>query len=229
MIVLEKLNKYYKLGKGKFHALKDISLTVEDGEFLSIEGESGAGKSTLLHVIGLLDTFETGTYDLDGLAVRGMKDGLASRIRNEKIGFVMQDFSLISGKSVLFNVMLPLLFSKKRISLTAVRKRALKLLDRVGIADQAKKKVSQLSGGQRQRVAIARAMMAKPSVILADEPTGALDTATTAQIMELLKSINEREGITVIVVTHSAAVSDYCNRRIVMSDGRIISDTSAGE
>ncbi len=225
MIVLEKVNKYYKLGKGKFHALKDISLTVQDGEFVSIEGESGAGKSTLLHIIGLLDTFESGSYFLDGTDVKGLKDGPASRVRNERVGFVMQDFSLIPGKSVLFNTMLPLLFSKNRISFRTVKKRALKMLERVGISDQANKKVSQLSGGQRQRVAIARAMMAKPSVILADEPTGALDTKTTGQIMELLKSVNEKEKITVIVVTHSKTVSDYCNRRIIMSDGEIISDT----
>lgn len=225
MLQLVKINKYYPVGREKFHALKDITLTIEDGEFISIEGESGAGKSTLLHILGLLDTFDEGSYLLDGKEVREFGDGEASVCRNRKIGFVMQDYSLISGKTVLFNTMLPLLFGRRKERLSQVREKALGVLQRVGIADQAKKKVSQLSGGQKQRVAVARALITKPSVILADEPTGSLDTHTSAQIMDLLQSVHQEDGITVVVVTHSKRVSDYCLRRIVMSDGEIISDT----
>ena len=224
MLQLEKINKYYPVGREKFHALKDISLTIEDGEFVSIEGESGAGKSTLLHILGLLDTFDSGSYQLDGKEVRQFNDATASAYRNQKIGFVMQDYSLIPGKTVLFNTMLPLLFGHRKERLSQVREKALSALQRVGIADQAKKKVSQLSGGQKQRVAIARALIGQPSMILADEPTGSLDTHTSAQIMDLLQAINQEDGITILVVTHSRRVSEYCHRKIVMSDGEIESD-----
>lgn len=224
MLQLKQIHKYYPVGQEKFHALKDVSLTIEDGEFVSIEGESGAGKSTLLHILGLLDTFDRGSYLLDGKEVKQFSDATASAYRNQKIGFVMQDYSLIPGKTVLFNTMLPLLFGHRKEGFRQVRQKALTALQRVGIADQAKKKVSQLSGGQKQRVAVARALVGNPSVILADEPTGSLDTHTSAQIMDLLQSINGEEGITVIVVTHSQRVSDYCRRKIVLSDGRIQSD-----
>lgn len=227
MIQLEAINKYYPIGRDKFHALKDISLLVEEGEFISIEGESGAGKSTLLHIIGLLDHYDSGNYLLDEEKAWRLKDEKASQLRNKKIGFVMQDFALIPGKTVLFNVMLPLLIGKKTGSLKTIRQQAEKALERVGIYDQMTKKVNQLSGGQKQRTAIARAMVTNPKVILADEPTGALDSQTSEQIMQLLKSINQKEKITVIVVTHSPSVSALCQRKIVMADGKIISDSQS--
>ena len=226
MIRLSKVVKYYPMGKRRFCALNNVSLLVEDGEFVSIEGESGAGKSTLLHIIGLLDEFEEGDYSFNGDYVHSLSDDEASEYRNKKIGFVMQDFSLIPGKTVLFNVMLPLLFSGSKDSLKKVKNRAIEALERVGLGEQIDKKVNQLSGGQCQRVAIARAIVTKPEIILADEPTGALDSVTTKQIMELLKSINETEKITIIVVTHSELVSGYCRRKVVMSDGCIIPDSA---
>lgn len=229
MIQLEKINKYYPVGKDRFHALKNISLSIGEGEFVSIEGESGAGKSTLLHIIGLLDRQDDGSYLLDGEPAEKLKDDKASKLRNEKIGFIMQDFALIPGKTVLFNTMLPLLVGKKTGSLKTIRDKAKTALERVGIFDQTTKKVSQLSGGQKQRAAIARALITNPDLILADEPTGALDSQTSEQILQLLQSINQTEKITVIVVTHSAAVSAKCKRRIVMSDGEIISDSAEAQ
>lgn len=225
MIVLKNLNKYYKVGKGSFHALRNINLTIEKGEFVSIEGESGAGKSTLLNIIGLLDSYDGGMYSLDGMPMDRMSDSKASELRNTRIGFVMQDFSLINGKTVLFNTMLPLLLAKKAPSISKIKTKAMAILERVGIADQAKKKISQLSGGQKQRAAIARALITEPDMILADEPTGSLDSKNTVQMLELLRSVNEQEGITVVIVTHSKTVSDFCKRRIVLSDGCVIKDS----
>lgn len=224
MITLNKINKYYKVGNGNFHAIKDIDLIIQDGEFVSLEGESGAGKSTLLNIIGLLDNYDNGEYRFDEFSVENMGDSQMSLLRNTKIGFIMQDFALINGKSVLFNTMLPLLLAKKAPSLSKIKKAALSVLDRVGIADQAKKKVSQLSGGQKQRVAIARALVTNPRLILADEPTGSLDSKNTLQMLEILRDINKQDGITVIIATHSKTVSEFCRRRITLSDGNIIED-----
>ena len=220
MIEVKGLNKYYAYGGSKFHALKDVNFTLADGDSVAVQGKSGAGKSTLLHILGCLDSFDSGSYTLDGVAVKSMKDAKASRLRNQKIGFVLQDFSLINHKSVLFNVTLPLYFSK--VPSRQMKTLAEQALESVGIPEQMNKKVSELSGGQRQRVAIARAMINKPSILLADEPTGALDSETSTQIMKLLQSMNQR-GITVVVVTHDDAVAGYCNRRILLQDGRIVS------
>lgn len=222
MIEVRNLNKYYNLGKTKFQALNNINLTIEEGEFVAIQGKSGAGKSTLLHILGCLDDFDTGEYFLNGKPIKDLSGTSTAKIRNEAIGFILQDFSLITYRSVLFNVMLPLYFNN-----TPSRKMkamALKALQLVGVEDQARKRVNQLSGGQRQRVAIARAIVNNPSMILADEPSGALDSETAKQIMELLKSMNE-EGITVIVVTHDQEVADYCSRVINIRDGKIISNS----
>ena len=221
MIEITDLNKYYPYGGGKFHALKDVSLSIRDGESVAVQGKSGAGKSTLLHILGCLDSFDSGSYKLDGVEVKALGDGKASCLRNEKIGFVLQDFSLINHESVLFNVMLPLYFSK--VPSREMKKRAKEALDAVGIPEQTHKKVSQLSGGQRQRVAIARAIVTRPSLLLADEPTGALDSATSRQIMELLASMNQR-GITMVVVTHDDNVASYCSRRIFLQDGKVLPD-----
>ena len=221
MIEISKLNKYYKVGKGKMHALKDIDLTIKDGESLAIQGKSGAGKSTLMHIMGLLDSYDSGSLKIDGQEIKGLSDGKLATIRNQKIGFVMQDFSLLDHKSVIMNVMLPLYFNHK-YSFKKMNKLALEALERVGIKEQANKKANQLSGGQRQRVAIARAIISKPEIILADEPTGALDSETSVEIMNLLKELNEKNGITLIVITHDDSVADYCKRKITVKDGCIV-------
>ena len=222
MIKIEHLNKYYKTGRGRFHALKDISLEIGDGEFVCIEGRSGAGKTTLLNIIGCLDGFDSGSYLLDGQPVEKMGDRRLAAIRNREIGFVIQDFALIAKEDVLFNVMLPLYFS--RTGMAKMKRLAQDTLELVGLADQAGKKVSQLSGGQKQRVAVARALVSGGGILLADEPTGALDSVTGRGIMELISRINSERGTTVVLITHDAEVASYARRRIALSDGAVISD-----
>ena len=225
MIRIENINKFYKLGKGRFHALKDVSLEIGDGEFVSVEGRSGAGKTTLLHILGCLDSFDSGTYLLNGKSVGKMGDRQLAAVRNREIGFVMQDFALVAQEDVLFNVMLPLYFSQTKHS--RMKDLAAEKLERVGLSDQIGKKVSQLSGGQKQRVAIARALVAGRGIILADEPTGALDSGTGREVMELLRGINREQGTTVVVITHDAEVASYAGRRIVLADGVVEYDESA--
>ncbi|PWM28874.1 MAG: macrolide ABC transporter ATP-binding protein [Clostridiales bacterium] len=222
MIKIEHLNKYYKTGRGRFHALKDISLEIGDGEFVCIEGRSGAGKTTLLNIIGCLDGFDSGSYLLNGQPVEKMGDRRLAAIRNREIGFVIQDFALIAKEDVLFNVMLPLYFS--RTGTAKMKRLAQDTLELVGLADQAGKKVSQLSGGQKQRVAVARALVSGGGILLADEPTGALDSVTGRGIMELISRINSERGTTVVLITHDAEVASYARRRIALSDGAVISD-----
>lgn len=220
MLKIENLTKTYNYKKSNaFTALKDVSLEVEDGEMLAIIGKSGAGKSTLLHIIGCIDKFEKGSYTIDGTDVHSLSDNKLAKIRNEKVGIVMQDFALIDEYSVIENVMIPLNFSKKKLG--KPKELAMKALEKVGIADLAKKPVSKLSGGQKQRVAIARAIVNDPSFILADEPTGALDTKTSSEIMELFTELN-KSGKTVIIITHDLTVADKCKRKVEISDGRII-------
>lgn len=220
MLKIENLTKTYNYKKpNAFTALKDVSLEVEDGEMLAIIGKSGAGKSTLLHIIGCIDKFEKGSYTIDGTDVHSLSDNKLAKIRNEKVGIVMQDFALIDEYSVIENVMIPLNFSKKKLG--KPKELAMKALEKVGIADLAKKPVSKLSGGQKQRVAIARAIVNDPSFILADEPTGALDTKTSSEIMELFTELN-KSGKTVIIITHDLTVADKCKRKVEISDGRII-------
>ena len=217
MIKINKLNKSYITTQ----ALKDVSLTIEDGEMVAIIGKSGAGKSTLLHILGCLDNFDSGEYILDGTDVRTLSNRKKAKLRNKNIGFVFQDFSLIPYRSVKFNVMLPLFFCK--YSYKKMKEQAHLLLEKLDIASQENKKVNQLSGGQKQRVAIARAMINDPNIILADEPTGALDTRTSAEIMEVFRQLNE-EGKTVIIITHDPVVADACKRKIEISDGRILEE-----
>lgn len=220
MLKIENLTKTYNYKKSNaFTALKDVSLEVEDGEMLAIIGKSGAGKSTLLHIIGCIDKFEKGSYIIDGTDVHSLSDNKLAKIRNEKVGIVMQDFALIDEYSVIENVMIPLNFSKKKLG--KPKELAMKALERVCIANLAKKPVSKLSGGQKQRVAIARAIVNDPSFILADEPTGALDTKTSSEIMELFTELN-KSGKTVIIITHDLTVADKCKRKVEISDGRII-------
>lgn len=218
MIELQNINKIYRMGASDFYALKNVSLTVNDGEFVSVCGASGSGKTTLLNIIGCLDTYESGTYRLDGEDISKSGDKKRAQIRNSKIGFVLQDFALINSQTVLYNVMLPLMFGKCPYG--EVKSRALDALGALGVADQAEKRANQLSGGQRQRVAIARAIVNSPSIVLADEPTGQLDSKTGAQTMELLSELN-RSGITVIVVTHDANVASMAGRIITVFDGEI--------
>ena len=220
MLKIENLTKTYNYKKSNaFTALKDVSLEVEDGEMLAIIGKSGAGKSTLLHIIGCIDKFEKGSYIIDGTDVHSLSDNKLAKIRNEKVGIVMQDFALIDEYSVIENVMIPLNFSKKKLG--KPKELAMKALERVGLANLAKKPVSKLSGGQKQRVAIARAIVNDPSFILADEPTGALDTKTSSEIMELFTELN-KSGKTVIIITHDLTVADKSKRKVEISDGRII-------
>lgn len=219
MIDLKNISKIYPVGKQDFYALDDVSLHVDKGEFVAICGASGSGKTTLLNIIGCLDTPTRGTYLLGGDNVTKLSDENLSHIRNAKVGFVLQDFALINDQTVLYNVMLPLLLSK--VPYFTIRKRARQALESVGVLDQAGKKANRLSGGQRQRVAIARAIVNKPDIVLADEPTGQLDSQTGRQIMELLKELNDR-GITVLMVTHDEKLADYASRKIIMSDGKIV-------
>ena len=220
MIKIENLTKTYNYKKSNaFTALTDVSLTVEDGEMLAIIGKSGAGKSTLLHIIGCIDTFEKGTYTLDDISVHKLSDKKLAQIRNQKVGIVMQDFALVEEYTVLENVKIPLYFAKKRKG--SANTLALDALEKVGMKELAKKPVNKLSGGQKQRVAIARAIVNNPSFLLADEPTGALDTKTSAEIMALFKSLND-EGKTVIIITHDPTVAESCKRQIEISDGKII-------
>ncbi|MVB11039.1 putative ABC transporter ATP-binding protein YknY [Caprobacter fermentans] len=226
MIRVSHLFKSYGTGENKFQALADVNLDIPDGSFVAVQGKSGAGKSTLLHILGCLDDFEKGEYFLDDVNVKNLKDGKLAKLRNQKLGFVLQDFSLINHKSVLFNAMLPMFFNTT--PLKEMKQKARNALKTVGLAEQENKTASQLSGGQRQRVAIARAIAGNPSILLADEPTGALDTGTSKQIMELFSKLN-RQGLTVIVVTHDDTVAGCCNRKIIIQDGKIIRDSPNGE
>ena len=219
MIKLTGISKVYKVGNEDFFALRDVDLEINNGEFISVCGASGSGKTTLLNIIGCLDGQTEGEYLLDGKDVGKLGNAEKARLRNEALGFVLQDFALISSQTVLYNVMLPLLYSKMPYS--KIKPKALDALEKVGLKDQAPKKVNQLSGGQKQRVAIARALVNDPSVVLADEPTGQLDSTNGMQIMEILKEINSR-GKTVIVVTHDMNVAAMSPRILHMKDGRIV-------
>ncbi|WP_418852976.1 ABC transporter ATP-binding protein [Ruminococcus sp.] len=203
----------------EYEALHGVSCEISDGEMVAIIGKSGAGKSTLLHILACIDSYQSGEYTIDGTLVKNLSEGQYAKIRNEKIGIVMQDFALVEDFSALENVLIPLDFAKKKIK--TKKEKALEALKAVGMGDLAKKPCNKLSGGQKQRVAIARAIVNEPAMILADEPTGALDTKTSAEIMELFKRLN-KEGKTVVIVTHDPKVAEQCSRVIEVSDGKII-------
>jgi len=220
MIVLAGIRKVYNFKKtNEYEALHDVSLEIADGEMVAIIGKSGAGKSTLLHILACIDSYESGEYRIDDTLVKGLSERKLAQIRNEKIGMVMQDFALVEDFTAIENVMLPLDFAKKKKPNR--QQLALDALKSVGMDSMAKKPVNKLSGGQKQRVAIARAIVNAPSVILADEPTGALDSQTSAEIMGVFQSLNE-QGKTVIIVTHDMGIAQQCERIIEIMDGRII-------
>ncbi len=221
MIKIEKLHKSYPIGKDSLHVLKGIDLHIKEGEFVSIMGSSGSGKSTLLNIVGLLDIHDQGNYFLNGQLIKNMNEKKAAILRNKFLGFVFQSFNLISYKTALENVALPLYYKglkrKERLKI------ALDYLEKVGLKEWANHLPNELSGGQKQRVAIARALVTKPKVVLADEPTGALDSGTTDSVMDLLKDINN-EGMTVFVITHEQEVAEQTKRIVQLKDGVIIND-----
>jgi putative ABC transport system ATP-binding protein len=218
MIRLEGINKTYHVGQNQVHALQDVDVQVDQGEFVAIQGSSGSGKSTLLNVLGILDSYDSGSYYLENKLIAALSEHEAARYRNRYIGFVFQSFNLLPFKTAVENIALPLYYQK-----VPRRKRnmiALEYLDRMGLKERADHLPSELSGGQAQRVAIARALIAKPSLILADEPTGALDTTTSHQIMDVFSDIHS-DGVTIIVVTHEDDVAQKAQRVIHMRDGRV--------
>lgn len=219
IIRLVNINKTYNYKKANvFCALKGINLSINDGEMLAIIGKSGAGKSTLMHILGCIDDFESGDYLIDDINVKDISNGKKAEIRNKKIGIVMQDFALIEEYTVIENVMVPLLFDKSKKD---KKKTAIKAIESVGIGDLTNKAVNKLSGGQKQRVAIARAIVNDPVFILADEPTGALDSNTSLEIMQVFKDLNKL-GKTIIIITHDKDVAQKCDRIVEMKDGSFI-------
>ena len=220
LIVLRDVSKVYAAGQ-TVHALRSVNLEIAAGEFVAIMGASGSGKSTLMNILGCLDTPTSGSYLLDGVSVQDRDADALAALRNRRMGFVFQQFNLMPRTSALENVELPLLYAGVRQPERSLR--ALAALQRVGLADRSSHSPAQLSGGQQQRVAIARALVNEPALILADEPTGALDSETSAEVMQLLDALN-RQGITVILVTHEADMAAWARRRLLFKDGRLVAD-----
>jgi putative ABC transport system ATP-binding protein len=218
---LSKINKYYRVGDHSLHVLRDVDLEIGAGEFAAVMGASGSGKSTLLNVLGILDSYESGEYTLDNTLIKDLSERKAAHYRNRFIGFVFQSFNLLPFKTAVENIALPLYYQGiPRRRRNAI---ALQYLERVGIKDWAEHRPAELSGGQKQRIAIARALISKPRLILADEPTGALDSETSGQIMDLLTEINQ-SGVAVLVVTHDRDVAARCHRIIRLKDGVVQPD-----
>ncbi|MDO9615271.1 MAG: ABC transporter ATP-binding protein [Bacteroidota bacterium] len=218
MIRLNNIHKSYEMGNSSLHVLKGIDLHIEQGDFVSIMGSSGSGKSTLLNILGMLDNYDNGSYHLSGNLIANMSEKKAAKLRNELVGFVFQSFNLISFKNAMENVALPLYYKgvpRKKRNLIAME-----YLEKLGLKDWANHMPNEMSGGQKQRVAIARALISKPKIILADEPTGALDSTTSYEVMDILREIND-DGITVIIVTHEHDIAAMTSQIIRLNDGRI--------
>ncbi len=225
VVQLRDIQKIYNSGEVKVHAVRGVSLDLHRGEFMAIMGASGSGKSTLMNTLGCLDRPTSGTYLLDGVDISKLDRNQLADLRNEKLGFVFQGFNLLARTTALENVELPMLYGRGRISTSEMRKRALQALDIVGLSNRADHFPSQLSGGQQQRVAIARALVNQPQVLLADEPTGNLDSKTSVEVMGVFQKLND-QGITIVMVTHEFDIAHYCKRNIAMRDGRIVSDNA---
>ena len=227
VIQLDGVEKVYQTGEVAVKAVRGVSLTVMPGEFVAVMGASGSGKSTLMNLIGCLDRPTAGRYRLDGEEVGALSKSELSGVRNQRLGFVFQGFNLLSRTSALENVELPLLYSPNGHGRRELRRRSLAALAQVGLSDRAHHHPSQLSGGQQQRVAIARALVNEPALLLADEPTGNLDTRTSLEIMAIFQELN-RKGMTILMVTHEPDIARYCLREITMRDGQVISDQAVG-
>lgn len=221
MIEIKNLHKSYQMGSNSLHVLKGIDFSVEDGELVAIMGSSGSGKSTLLNILGMLDELDEGTYTLDGVPIKNLSETKAANYRNRFLGFIFQSFNLINYKTALENVALPLYY--QRVGRKERQEKALKYLEQVGLKEWATHLPSELSGGQKQRVAIARAMAAEPKVLLADELTGALDSTTSYEVMDLIQKINDA-GNTILVVTHEEDIAHMCKRIVHLKDGIIVKD-----
>ncbi len=228
VIKLADIHKIYRTGEVDVHAVRGVSLDIQPGEFVAIMGSSGSGKSTLMNMIGCLDRPTNGNYFLDGLDVSTLDRDQRAKIRNDKIGFVFQGFNLLSRTTALENVEMPMLYNSKRVTSAEQKERAQKSLELVGLAQRADHKPNQLSGGQQQRVAIARALVNQPSLLLADEPTGNLDSQTSIEIMGVFQKLNDA-GITIIMVTHELDVARYTKRMIILRDGKIVTDENVAD
>ena len=226
LLEIRDIHKTYHIGEVEVPAVRGISLRIHPGEFIAIIGQSGSGKSTLMHVLGCLDRCDQGRYWLDGIDVTEMPKRSLAKLRNLKIGFVFQSFNLLARTTVLDNVAMPLAYAG--IHRRQRRERAAEMLQRVGLADRAMHLSNQLSGGQQQRVAIARALITKPILLLADEPTGNLDSKTSVEIMDFLKDLNDQTGLTIVLVTHEPDIAAYAQRTVAFKDGLIASDTLNG-
>jgi putative ABC transport system ATP-binding protein len=228
VVQLEEIHKIYESGEVPVHAVRGVTLDIAAGEFVAIMGASGSGKSTLMNLLGCLDRPTKGRYRLGGTDVSGLDRNELADLRNQKLGFVFQGFNLLSRTTARENVELPMLYGQRRFSSREIHQRALRSLDIVGLSQRADHFPSQLSGGQQQRVAIARALINEPQILLADEPTGNLDSKTSVEIMGVFQKLNDN-GITIVMVTHELDIAHYCKRNLIMRDGRLVSDVPVGD